>query len=365
MQKSGSKSFCFGGKAASVGVAAEAGVLAKINRFALKDLSADEVFVRKQLLCHNGVDRDNERFPESMLDEFSATLPGKNVLYFHEKRTFLPLGLYFDAATEVMPPEKFKELTGEEIRLPAGTSEAKVLWAWYYVVKTPDVESVLANIEGGVYRHWSIGFGAADLVGVKTDVNGPAQYYEYVSPGEAREGSLVWLGAQPGATSQKSAGGSDEPLAKPQGEKTMKTLVLLLGAMVGKSFGDTATEEQIAEAIKAAFKDKDDQIAVLQQEKAALATLAADGKSFRAGLIADYVRMKAALGEADADAAKQEGVKAFAAQIPTEMLQAEVKHLDARMREKFPGEQIAPNDPNANRGEGAGDDNPLLVKDGK
>lgn len=366
MAAHGNKSFSFGGKGASAGVAADAAVLAKINRYALKELTAEEVFIRKQLLCHNGIDRDNERFPDGVLDDFVATLPGKNVLYFHDKHSYLPLGLYFDAQAEAMTPERFKELTGEAIKLPGGLGQVKVMWAWYYVVKTSEVESTLANIEGGVYRHWSIGFGAADLVGVKNDVNGPAQYYEYVSPGEAREGSLVWLGAQPGATSQKSAGGHDEASAQPTpGEKAMNKLLLLLSGVLGKSFADTTTEEQVITEVKAALQAKDAQIATLQTEKSALASLAQDGKAFRENLTADYVRMKAALGEAETDATKQEGVKAFAAAMPLDMLKAETKHLEARMRLKFPDGQIASGDHNTSRGEGKEDDNPLVVKDAK
>lgn len=216
------KDFYFKGKAVSVGLSADAAILGKINRFAMEELTAEQVFVRKQILAHNGIDRDNERFPENLLDDFAKTLPGKSVLYFHDKH-YLPLGLYFDASTENMSPDKFQELTGEAIKLPSAVKQAKVLWAHYYVVKTPEIESTLANIEGGVYRHWSIGFGASDLVAVKQDVSGPTQYYEYVAPGEAREGSLVWLGAQQGATSQKASGNESiiPPTATPEGSNPL------------------------------------------------------------------------------------------------------------------------------------------------
>ena len=220
------KRFDFKGKGASVGIQADAAILGKINRFAMEELTADQVFVRKQILAHNGIDRDNERFPEAILDDFAKTLPGKSVLFFHDRKT-LPLGLYFDAATETMSPDKFQELTGEIIKLPASVKQAKVLWAWYYAVKTPEIEYTLANINGGVFRHWSISFGAADLVDVKDDISGPVQYREYVPPGEAREGSLVWLGAQQGATSQKSTGDdSTLPPAGPQGENDQNPLIV-------------------------------------------------------------------------------------------------------------------------------------------
>ena len=145
----------------------------------------------------------------------------------------------------------------------------------------------------------------------------------------------------------------------------MKMLLLLLGGLLGKSFVDTTTEEQVVSEVKAALQAKDTQITTLQQEKAALATQAADGKSFRESLVSDYVRMKAALGEAEADASKQEGVKTFAAAMTIDMLKAEVKHLESRMKVKFPDGQLKSDDPNANRGESKDDDNPLIVKDAK
>ncbi len=360
MRKDGKKSFCFGGKGASVGVELDAALLAKINRFALKELTADEIFARKQLLAHSGIDRDRERFPENLLDDFAATLPGKSVLYFHAKSSFLPLGLYFDAVTEVMSPEQFKSLTGEDPRLPEGVSSVKVLWAWYYVVKTADIESTLANIEGGVYRHWSIGFMATDLVAVKKEPNGPALYWEYVAPGEATEGSLVWLGAQQGATSQKSAGKEPDPS---KGDRPMKKMLILLGGMLGKSFADDTTEEQAIESIKTALGAKDTEITGLKAKVTELEPLANDGKSYRESLVGDYVRMKAALGEADSDASKQDGVKAFAAGMTITMLQSEVKHLQTRMEKAFPDGQVDGDDPNENRTEKGANDNPLIVKD--
>ncbi len=116
-------------------------ILAKINSYALEDLTADDVFVGKQLLAHNGVDRDRERFPESMLDNFAETLPGKSVLYFHFNN-YLPLGLYFDTETGSMSVEEFKQLTGEDPRLPDNVDQVKVMWAWYYVIKTDDMEAL-------------------------------------------------------------------------------------------------------------------------------------------------------------------------------------------------------------------------------
>lgn len=347
--------------AASSGAEITPEMLVKINAFALKPLTLDEVFARKVLMCHSAIDRDNERFPEDLLDLFAATFPGKSFLFAHDRGEYMPLGLFFDAITETMSAEQFKTLTGEEPRLPEGMTTVKVVWAWFYTLKATR-EDIVLGIDAGIYRHFSIGFRAADIRPVKKDVNGPTLYWEYVGPGETTEGSLVWLGAQPGATVHKSAG--KDPAHHQEGEKTMKQLLLLLGGLLGKSFADNTTEDVVFAAVKDALGAKDAEIIALKQKAADLEPLAADGKGYRDSLVTDYVRMKAALGEADADDTKQAGVKSFAAGMQIDMLKQECKHLQTRMDQKFPNGQLDGSDPNHNRDDGKGaNDNPLIVKD--
>lgn len=177
-------------------------MLTLINKYSMKQLAVDDIYVRKYLMAHNGIDRDRERFPETILNDFARTLPGKSLLSGHQ-RPNPGIGLYFDAATEEISPDKFKQLTGEDINLPDNVSTAKILWGWIYMVKADFNAAIISNIEAGIYRHASIGFSASDLIQIKGEF-GQILYREYVPPGDAREGSLVWLGAQPGATSQKS-----------------------------------------------------------------------------------------------------------------------------------------------------------------
>lgn len=188
------------------GVEVTPDILAKINQFVLSELKSEEVFARKYLMAHNAVDRDNERFSEPLLDDFARTLPGKSLLNGHDRKS-LPIGLFFDASTEELTPEQFKALTGEEARLPENVSMVKVLWGWVYMVKAQFNESMIANIDAGIYRHASIGFNASDIIPIKGTLN-EVLFHEYIRPGEALEGSIVWLGAQPGATAQKSTGSS-------------------------------------------------------------------------------------------------------------------------------------------------------------
>ncbi|WP_020675552.1 hypothetical protein [Geopsychrobacter electrodiphilus] len=346
-------------KSASSAVAITAEILAQVNVYALQPLTAEQIFVGKQLLAHNGIDRDNERFPVAVLNDFAQTIPGKSALYSHEKRAFLPLGLYFAAKVEDMSVEQFKALTGDDPNLPTGETVVKTMWAWYYVVKTPDVEHVLQNILGGTYRYWSIGFRAADLAPVKSDINGPTLYWEYAAPAEATEGSLVWLGAQQGATSQKSAGKSPEDTDSKEEIENMKTLIVLLGAMLGKSFGDNTTEDQLATAVKTALGEKDAQILALETQVTGLKSDAELGKKYLDSQAAEYTRLKALLGECEStDEAKTKSVN-FAKSMGVDFLLTELKNLTTRVNEKFPeGGQLAGQQDH----EKSADKNPLVVE---
>ncbi len=334
-------------------------MLGMINGYALDQLKAEEIFVGKQLLAHNGIDRDRERFPEQILDDFANTLPGKSALYAHDRGKFLPLGLYFDAKTEEMTVEQFKALTGSDPRLPEGTTSVKALWAWYYVVKTPDVESVLKNINGGTYRHWSIGFNAASIVSIKNDPNGSVLYWEYVAPAEALEGSLVWLGAQQGATSQKSADLKSEESDSTKEIGIMKTLLLLLGTVLGKAFGDNTTEEQAVEAVKSALGAKDARITELETEVTGLKANAKIGEKYLEDQAAEYTRLKVLLGECEETEEAKTGKTGFAKSMGITFLCDEVKQLTARVDEKFPaGHQLS----GTQSHEKGADVNPLIPK---
>jgi hypothetical protein len=318
----------FGIKGAGIGAECTPDMLAKINGYALTALTTEQVFVRKFLMAHNCIDRDNECFPADMLDQFAVTMPGKSMLVGHNRRD-LPCGKFFDATTEEMTCEQFKSLTGEEPRMPEGMDRCKVLWAWAYMVKTPGNEELTQQIDGGVCSHCSIGFAAADLTAIRKDPNGPALYYQYVSPGEALEGSLVWLGAQPGATAQKAL--TDQEKHKTE-VHSMKTIVALLVGMGIKSLVADATEEQVAAGIKSLIEGKDAEIAKLK----ALEPLAEEGKSYRNNLVVDAVKFGTLLEEIPGDADGQKKESDFLATLPLDRLKMTRDKYEAAARAKFP-----------------------------
>ncbi len=355
-QSFGAKSFGFKAVVAS-GAEITAAMLEKINSFALRPLVVEEIYVRKFLFCHSAIDRDNERFTESLLDDYAATFPGKSFIAVHNSKS-LPLGLFFDATTETMSAEQFKTLTGEEPRLPEGITTVKVVWAWAYMLREHRKE-IIDNMDAGVYRHVSIGFGAADIRPVKKDINGPILYWEYVGPGETREGSLVYLGAQNGATTQKGLKDQD---TIDKGDTNMKMIALMLIGLGMKSLTETATEEQIAAGIKALAAEKDAQITALQAEKTTLIADADLGKAYKEKTVSDYVAAKHKLGEVGDEPEKHASLKQVAAGLPFAFLEDEVKSLQKRVAEKFPTTGKLPSDDRQDKSADgtSGDKNPLI-----
>ena len=69
------------GKEAGIAVTAEE--LARINRFAKKELRAEEVYTFAVKLCDNEVDRDFERFDRAALEKLSELFVGRTGIFDH------------------------------------------------------------------------------------------------------------------------------------------------------------------------------------------------------------------------------------------------------------------------------------------
>lgn len=332
--------------------------LAKIRKFTLDDIPADQLYVRKMLLAHNAIDRDNERFSEKILEDFAATLPGKSVLIGHE---WGPpgKGLYFDAHLEEMDLQAARSMTGEDLKLPDGVTQFRALFAWFYTVKTADKESLLADIDAGIIRHVSIGFKAANLVRVSNEQTGETLFYEYKGPGEAREGSLVWLGAQPGATITKGAEGADGADIDEDENKRKKEIKDMKRVLVKLGLGEDATVDQALSVLNqktARLNSVEEIISPLgdNPSKAQVEELmkaSDDGKAYRKDLIAaqvKYERLLGRIGDSDKDVTDRE--KQLARRDLSE-IKGDITHLEKLVREKFPNEaSIKGGDPNAGKG---------------
>jgi hypothetical protein len=310
--------------------------LAKINTYALEPLSTDQVYVRRFLVAHNGIDRDRERFDEQLLEQFAATLPGKGMFFDGHPGGWNGSGApgtgrWFDAGTETMNPQEFKQLTGEEIALPEGITQVKVLWGEAYMLKDlAHMEDCTRLIDAGIVTFVSIGFNAPFKM--VSDDNGNCLYGEYYPNGEALEASLVWLGAQPGA-SAKSAKGS-QPDHPNEEDHSMKEFLQNLGKQLGLK--KALTEENALEGIVAVVEEKDATISQKDQEIEGLKASAADGKAYRKTLVDDAIRFGVLIDEVPTDEDGQKSEQDFLASLPIERLKLTRDKFEKRARAKCP-----------------------------
>lgn len=318
--------------------------LAKINRFARKPLTAEEVFHVPILLGHNGIDRDNERFHEDLLKDFARTLVGKGFFVAGHPSSWSGTGgpgegKYFDASVDQMTPAQFKDVTGEDIILPEGADTVHALMTHAYMLKLASNEDARKNIDGGIFSFASIGF-QAPYFNITDDLSNH-KYGEYRPKGEALEGSLVWLGAQPGAGVTKNAAGAPQTPAhgEPKGDMDrMEKQLLIIGTKLGRTF----TTEKFAEEILALIGEKDAANKSLTDQVASLTLDAADGKAFRKGLIEDTIKAGVLLEEIKTDEASQQAEEKYLMTVPIDRLKAMASRAMAAARKQFPDKYEIP-----------------------
>lgn len=184
--------------------------LAIINKFANREHTADELLVGQMRLANNCIDRDGERFSEGMIQNFADTIVRKTLLLDHDRNVSRSaIGKFFAVDLEKLPLQQAIAEAGEALQPAPGMNEVWFLSPWFYIPKKGISEQDLARLESGVFDFVSIGFSAELLVPI-TDGQGKTLFCEYQGQGTAREGSIVYLGAQYGAAIKTAA--SDNPL---------------------------------------------------------------------------------------------------------------------------------------------------------
>jgi len=303
--------------------------LVKINQYTLKDVSADDVYVRSFLIAHNFLDRDNERFNEELLDDFAKTLHGKGFFVEGHPSSWSGKGgpgegLFFDVSTENMSPEEFKSLTGEEPNLPEGIETVKVLSGWAYVLKLESNSDTLKKIDAGIYRYISVGFNAPRTIVI--DAKGNEMYGEYQVHGEALEASLCWLGAQPGASAMKACTNcKNKNHKKEEGEKMDIDILKLLGEKLGKEL----TEDNAIKMVTDLLAEKDQTIKELKAH-------AADGKAYRTHLVDEVIRFGTMIDDVTSEPDKQKEYFDFITTWPIEQLKMQKDKYEVSARKQFP-----------------------------
>ena len=119
--------------------------LEQINRFARRELKAEEVYSFSVRLCDNEVDRDGERFPRGTLEELAELFVGKSGLFDHSWSARGQAARIY--AAQVVQEERLTR-TGEPYCWLKGCA---------YMVRTADNEGLIREIEGGIKKEVSVG----------------------------------------------------------------------------------------------------------------------------------------------------------------------------------------------------------------
>lgn len=308
------------------GGAADDATMAAIRQYTLRDFAPDELQIRDYALAHNCIDRDNECFDESVLDDFANSLPGKGVYIKHptswQGDGGPAEGRVFAAATQTMSLDELRTMLNEpDLQLPPDRTSAKLLTARAFFAKTPDNASLLIKQDAGIAGDVSVGFAAQGTAPIRDAAGNELTARRWQSPAKAMEMSLVWLGAQPGARAVKSATQVTDP------EQAMSLTPEQINALQAKA-AQGEKDAGVLATLKTALGDAD---AVLLGKPDALKALIADARAFKAALVNDLVALERQLGICgDTDEAVKDA-KAFHEELPVAKLQSMVKAYEGRL----------------------------------
>lgn len=133
--------------------AATADVMAKINKYTLTELSADDVFIFKVAMCDNAIDRHWEAFTKDALAKMGELFVGKTIIKDHRASADNQVGRIF--ATE----------TVEDSAKQGHDGGAYVqLVAHCYMLKTEGNADLIAEINAGIKKEVSVGFRVAAAI---------------------------------------------------------------------------------------------------------------------------------------------------------------------------------------------------------
>lgn len=334
------------------------GQLATINQHALSPMTEDQVYVRTFYLAHNAIDRDGEFFDDGLLKDFAATLPGKGLFVRHPRGwdgdSGPPEGKWFSAQVQPMSlADARKALNAPNLKWAPGIKEAQILEASAYMPRTADNATLIAKVDAGVAKDVSIGFTATDRQKA-LDAEGNTVAMKLVGPGEALEGSLVWLGAQPGARAVKAAERRNEHSPEDHDmdlQKEFDTLKDSHKALLDKQ----PALEKDASGFRAVIEAIGGELA---SAPATLKTLVEAGQQVRTDLVADVVRLERQLKLCGDD----EAAVKKATELHNGRSTADLKAWHGRLQTqaKGAGGAIEDGDPN---GAGGGTDKPAGKKD--
>lgn len=123
-----------------------------INKYALRELSLDEVFIFKLTLCDNEIDRDIECFTIDTLNNLSNIFVGKTVISNHMPTMENQFARIYK--TEIKTDETYNK---------QGECYIKLI-AFCYMIKTNETYDLIKQIEAGIKKEVSVSFACSKII---------------------------------------------------------------------------------------------------------------------------------------------------------------------------------------------------------
>lgn len=117
----------------------------KIRRFTRREFSEDELFIFEVSLCDNDVDRDFEQFSDKALNELQPLFIGKTGIKNHSMKSEDQTARVFETGVWEIPGRK-----------TADGRPYKVLRAKAYMVRSPENEALIRDIDAGIKKEVSV-----------------------------------------------------------------------------------------------------------------------------------------------------------------------------------------------------------------
>lgn len=120
-------------------------LLEQLNNFTRREHTADEVYIFSAILCDNEIDRDNEQFSLSALNQLKTLFVGKTGIFDHNAKGSNQTARIF--STEVITDSgKLNSLGEAYVYLKANA----------YMIRTSSNEDLIKEIDGGIKKEVSV-----------------------------------------------------------------------------------------------------------------------------------------------------------------------------------------------------------------
>ncbi len=135
------------------GYTPEKGDYEKIMQFTRKEFSEDELYVFRVMLCNNDIDRDNEKFSVSALNELAKLFIGKTGIKDHSMKADDQTARIFDTAVEKISGRKTAD--GEPFY---------ALFAKAYMVRSEGTQGLINDIDAGIKKEVSVSCSVSECI---------------------------------------------------------------------------------------------------------------------------------------------------------------------------------------------------------